>query len=608
MKKHLFFLLAAIGFVSCQDDTIMLQSELHSSEIDTRAIYDSGYVEWDNVNGLSYKLDSDEIKTLSLPWEAGNAHNSGIPTSWYDYNLRDADPINRYYSQVNGWRLVYSNLLDKTQSNKYFALYNRYTGIMRMFFYAIESYSGDGTTSTFVGFHVKGSSSLLNFAFNPPLAMDKAQTNASTFFSPLWSVTNGSGSSNVGYRSNRWYGIEVECAYESQAQTSNTIVSNIWGTNLALTTTTGTSSGTIDGSIQTTYSNNPDFTLNFSTNQTQSSSVSSTLNISYNDAGVELGEKMETEVVDKKNSFFEDLWNGLKTDLPELASKGVKEGISSIFSAGGSFATKAIGKLAQSILGISSGPSTSTSKVDLGIKLTTESESNTVIQKDVWGTQGIPLPGGTITNELFDEKLGVWNIQQTPTVYIDMYAYSYFWPWNLAPDQTKPRAYEIEFKYYFSPSTLVVNPSLLQEFEVRNLVQDVVFTNNLKPNVKNQTVAYGLYADTPIYKSTDSYIWVKSVSLDFVGSNYNPSTSYSLCWSYANNDFNSKYVLCRVSFDLVSKIDGKTISYSKYFVAEGIQRNYYHEEKIIEEDTNLDITSLLSSEELAKLAYHYEKY
>ena len=608
MKKHLFFLLVAISFASCQDDTIMVQSELQSSEIDSRAIYDSGYVEWDNVNGLSYKLDTDEIKTLSLPWEAGNAHNSGIPTSWYDYNLRDANPINRYYSQANGWRLVYSNLLDKTQSHKYFAIYNRYTGIMRMFFYAIESYSGDGTTSTFVGFHVKGNSSLLNFAFNPPLAMDKVQTDASTFFSPLWSVSSGFGNNSVGYRGNRWYGIEVECAYESQLQTSNTIVANIWGTNLELTTTTGTSSGTIEGNIQTTYSNNPSLALNFTTNQTQSSSVSSTLNVSYNDAGVELGEKMETEIVDKKNSFFEDLWNGLKNDLPELASKGIKEGISSIFSAGGSFATKAIGKLAQNILGISSGPSTSTSKVDLGIQMSVASESQTEQQKDIWGAQGIPLPGGTIVNELFDEKLGVWNIQQTPKVYIDMYAYSYFWPWNLAPNQTKPRAYEIEFKYYFSPNTLVVNPSLLQEFEVRNLTQDVVFTNNLKSKVKNQATAYGLYANTPVYKSTDNYIWLKGASLDFVGNNYNPNTSYTSCWAYAENDFNSKYVLCRVSFDLVSKTDGKTISYSKYFVAEGEQRNYYHEEKIIEEDTNLDITSLLSAEELANISSPHEKY
>ena len=240
--------------------------------------------------------------------------------------------------------------------------------------------------------------------------------------------------------------------------------------------------------------------------------------------------------------------------------------------------------------------------------MTTTSESNTQVQKDVWGAQGIPLPGGTMTNALFNEKLGAWNIQQTPKVYIDMYAYSYFWPWNLAPNQTKPRAYEIEFKYYFSPSTLVVNPSLLQEFDVRNLKQDLVFAGNMSYSVKNSTKAYGLYGNTPIYQSNDNYLWVKGVSMDFVGSNYNPNTSYSSCWSYADAHFNSKYVLCRVSFDLVSKTDGKTMSYSKYFVAEGVPRNYYHEERIIEQDTNLDITSLLSSEELANISSTHEKY
>lgn len=118
MKKQLILLLAAFAMFSCQDDSNLLQAELQNEEMDSRAIYDSGYVEWDNVTGLSYKLNSDEIKTLSLPWEAGNGHNSGIPTSWYDYNLRDSNPVNRYYSQANGWRLVYCNLLDKTQSNK----------------------------------------------------------------------------------------------------------------------------------------------------------------------------------------------------------------------------------------------------------------------------------------------------------------------------------------------------------------------------------------------------------------------------------------------------------------------------------------------------------
>lgn len=608
MKKLFTLLFIIPAMVGCQNDSDLLQPELQSVEMDSRAIYDSGYVEWDNVSGLSYKLNSDEIKTLSLPWEAASGHNSGIPTSWYDYNLRDSNPVNRYYSQANGWRLVYSNLLDKTQSHKYFAIYNRYTGIMRMFFYAIESYSGDGTTSTFVGFHVKGSSSLLNFAFNPPLPMNKPQTDASTFFSPKWNVANnGYASNNVGYYSNNWYGIEVECAYENQIQTSNTIVSNIWGTNLALTTTNGTSTGTIAGNVQTTYSNNPNFTLNLSANSTQSSSVNTTFNISYNDASVELGNKISEEV-EKNNSFFKDLWNSLKSDIPELASKGIKDGISSIFSAGGSAAAKAIGQLAQNFLGINSGPSTSTSKVDLGIKMETTSESSTQIQKDLWGVQGIPLPGGTITNALFNEKLGVWNIQDAPKVYIDMYAYSYFWPWNLVPNQTKPRAYDIEFKYYISPSTLVVNPSLLQNFEVRNLKHDLVFASNLKSNVKNTTKAYGLFGNTPVYKSNDNYIWVKGGSMDFVGSNYNPNTSYSSCWSYADAHFNSKYILCRVSFDLVSKTDGKTMSYSKYFVAEGVSRNYYHEERIIEEDSNLDIISLLSSEELANISSTHEKY
>lgn len=65
--------------------------------------------------------------------------------------------------------------------------------------------------------------------------------------------------------------------------------------------------------------------------------------------------------------FFNNLWNNVKSQVPELIGKAVSEGIDILISGGTSAITKGLSKL----LGLSgrktTTPMSSTSKVNLGI-------------------------------------------------------------------------------------------------------------------------------------------------------------------------------------------------------------------------------------------------
>lgn len=580
----------------CEDAGLMEQ-ELSNEVILTKAAYDSGYVEWDNVDHLTYKLGSDVVKDdLSVPWEPGSANAVGVPKDWVDDNLRNADAEKRAYSKANGWELVYSNLLDKAQRNKYFALYNKNLGILRMFFYSFEASSGYGTSSTFVGLAVTGSSSLLNFSFDYPLPMDQRQNSPTTFFTPstmLW----GDKAQGVGYKANTWYAMEVECAYEAASQNANRLMFRLWAGNISESQTTGSSKGTINGNIVTTYSNNSNFSLTLNADKI------SNVQVSYNTAKDELGDKIETGV-NKGDSFFKGIWNNLKKDVPSLVSKGIKEGIGSIFSSGGSFITKAVGKLASSIFGGGNTPMQATSKVDLGIQSTLKLSTTTVETVVGWGdTNPIPLPGSGQPTSLYNEKLGVWNLASAPVVYVDMNTTAYFYPPELVPNPQQPRAYELGFSYSLVPATLSINPAVLSRFTVQNTKQELVYSAGV-PNVKAPNEPYGLFGSMRLYKSYDASFSLVNGLEDFHGSNYNPNTSFEKDWYWGLTYFNSKQIVCRVSFDLVPKNGGKTYSFSKYFVVNGTKRNHHHQDAIITQSM-YETNTLFVNDVLKNRMYSY---
>ena len=577
MNRLFYFLLLAAFVASCSDEIeqVTVQS---TPQVLTRAGYDEGAFQWDNVDYFNYRLESDEIKTnLSVPWKPGIASAMGIPQDWVDFNYLDSDPYKRKYSEANGWKLVYSNLYEKSDHIKYFALYNKYTGIMRLFTYTFGTNNTANGRAVQLGIYLSGNSSVLNFCEEFPTGMSERKNGAAFYYIPKSCIFTSSMATS--FSQNQWYGMEVELAYDSSVTDSNLFSFALQSQNITNITLGGSIAGSITGTVTTVFSNTPNF--NFSIDNSKNCSINQSISDAGDNIKNTINNGLNSADTTKKN-FWESIWNKIKTTTSGLAGKTVNEGIDAILSAGSSFATKKLGHLAKSILGIG-GPMSSESKVNLGANLTLEisgSATDSIIQLNV---NNIPLPGGNYPNVLYNEKLGAWNLSSNPIVYTDMHAYSYYYAQN--PDRTRPVATQATFRYYLSYPTIVIKPVISNEFDVTNTKFDLVVDDKVTLTYNealdmNSLSAYGFFGDTYLYSSTNSYLTLYAISLDGKRVDSTVESYYERDWpsglSYATN-----YLFCRVSFDLVSKNDDRVYSFSKYFRVTPQRRNFYHHNKDI---------------------------
>ena len=583
MKKLIFLIVAAAlgaatALTGCTDEIVQPQPKSSGGELLSRGAYDYPAVEWDNVDHLAVACNLvPTVTTLPLPWDNGQTGNDGIPSDWIDHNLKNTDPKKRPYSRQNGWEMICHNLSDPTQPAKYFGLYNKYTGLLRLFFYEISNAAGQGTSHAWAGFRVSGSTALLNFSGSYPLAMSDRMNNPMVFSSTECNI----GQSNMdrkGYKANKWYGLEVELAYDANAISTNTISARLWGQYLTSISMTGTANGSIKGNVQTVYSN--------------STPIGSQISVNANigNTTVKTGETAATEELkakaDKGGNFFNNMWNNIKGQLPQLAGKVAKEGIDALMSGGSTLITHGLSKL----LGLSGRktvtPMTATSKVDLGItsqlSLTGSEETSVVGFGEI---SDFMLPQFATNNKLYTGKLGVWNLQDYPKLYVDLMMTSMYYPKELVPNPSCPRAYYPTYTYTLSSGDLVVNPDILKDYKVENLWQDFVFTSNAFSSIG--TVAkkeYGIDGTHEYYEPQNGSrsISVQGEMEDFQIMNFNPNTSYERFWNGFVKPANGNSVMCHVYFELVSKTDSnERYAYSKYFPVKAVKRNYSHREETI---------------------------
>ena len=551
------FLLLTVLSTACNEtfDNINTQK----LPLATRSVYDNE-VRWDSTEYLQYRLNTDEIlDNLIVPWAQGSTSSIGIPSEWYDPNYLNSNASNRKYSEANGWRLVYTNLLTKGNSNKYLFLYNRYTGILRAFFISLQNISGVSNSIIFA-LNISGNSSLLNFTLDNPLGIADRQTSPTVYFSPKSQAFGNS--SILGFQPNQWYGMDIECAYDPTV--NNNLSCAIKSVYTTYTYSSGGITGGITGDIFTTYSGANSFSFSFD------NSKKVNITESLGSATSNIKEAIKSGQSGTKKTFWNNLWSIIKEKAPVAANKTVDEGISAILSAGGSYVTKTLGSLAKSIFGVSSGPMTSESKVNLNAKYTLSCESTSTSEWLQFAFSSIPLPGGPTTNELFNEKLGVWNLNATPVVYMDLYVDVKYY----AHDTNKTRPLETSgtYKFYLSPSSLMINPALSSELTVSNFKQDMVFVKS-STNYTSTCEEYGVLDDKLLYYTSNPFLQYN----DEIIANFNITTiadHYEKYWTtglnIANND-----IYYRVSFDLVSSTDGKTYSFSKYFKPKIVRRNFY---------------------------------
>lgn len=574
-------LAAATAITACSDEMVQPQTKSSGGELLSRGAYDYPAVEWDNVDRIAVSCNRVPTATsLPIPWDNGSTESYGIPSDWIDQDLKDSDPKKRAYSRQNGWEMVCHNLSDPAQTAKYFGLYNKYTGILRLFFYEISTAAGEGSSNSWTGLRVSGSTALLNFSGRYPAAMSDRMNNPMVIASTECSIGESS-MSRKGYKANNWYGLEVELAYDANAVSTNKLSAKLWAQYLTSITMSGTVNGSIQGNVQTVYSNSPSITNNISVSANIGNTTVKTGETAAKD---ELKAK-----ADNGGNFFNSLWNNIKGQIPQLAGKAAKEGIDALLSGGTSLITKGLSKL----LGLSgrktSTPMTATSKVDLG--LTSQLDLTGSAETSVVGYGAISdfnLPQFASNNKLFSGKLGVWNLQDYPKVTVDLLMTSMYYPKELIPNPDRPRAAYPTYSYRLSSATLVVNPELLTNYKVENLSQQIVFSRNsyLWVGELETGSAYSIYGEREFYRPASSNT-VKATGEAtelFMGrwDPSNPEASYSRYWDKYDTPVTGGTIMCHVYFELVSKTDSnERYAYSKYFPCTAVKGTFSHREETI---------------------------
>lgn len=163
------------------------------------------------------------------------------------------------YSRENGWELVYSNLHFQGDAAKYFAIYNKFTGILRFFFFSAPGTSSiSNTNATLIGFKLNNTNRLFNFTSSLPYAMDRTFNQPTFIFSPSFSfVPTGkgnkivSGGTGIGYEHEKWYAAEIECSYDPTLASGSTLDLIITALQTTVTTSEGYAEGNIKGNITT---------------------------------------------------------------------------------------------------------------------------------------------------------------------------------------------------------------------------------------------------------------------------------------------------------------------------------------------------------------------
>ncbi|MCL3781933.1 hypothetical protein EMN47_16225 [Prolixibacteraceae bacterium JC049] len=581
--KKLLWLSVLLFLFSCVKDEEFTQLEPNpkSASYTLNSQYNQVF-EWDNVEFFDYKLGTDQIKNnLAAPWLPGSTNALGVPDHWIDFNALNPDPSKRMHSRENGWRLVYANLMNKAARNKYFCLYNINTGMLRFFFYAMESSSGYGTSTVFTAFRLNGYSSLLNFTYNDPLPAKFHPKNPTYTYTPdiIATSTDLAEQPLYGntYKHNNWYCMEFECAFDPNTSSETKVALKLWAAEIARSSTTGQSLGEIKGEISTTYSGLPNFNLNFNYEDKESSTVIE----NYGSACTIMGEKVD-QGIKNNDSFFKGIWKNLSKEAPKIITQGVKAGIKDLFTGAAGNVTSTVGKLVNKLVGIDNKSTmTSLSKVNLGTKAKIKLKTTTVQTVTGWGSISLlPIPNNATNDLIFKEKLGIWNIEDLPKVRVTLNSTSFFYPEHLMPNQETPRAFSTSYDYSLEAAKLIFNEKTLSRCRVENIKQELVFTNQY--NIIGGTNPYGLNGNKRI-ESASSYKYFSRNQydkFDYAGFNYNPTTSFNHYWNAELTNVNASFY-CRISFQMVDRITGKRSFFSKYFRVKAVKNNHNHNDEII---------------------------
>lgn len=314
-SRFILLLILGLSFYACQDDE-MFENEsfpVSTPNMQSRSVNPESF-DWENADWMPTPAGQTKIP---VPW-VGQGSISSI------YGIE----IVNDRKASDGWELMYSTFTTEGTAplvNPYFILYNKYRGIMRIFYYLTTSFVAPSSYITSsLSIISNRPTSLLNFMGAEIVDNSIKQNNFSQILPPPMD-----GSSPLS--SNRWYMMQYEFAYDP---TISSIPYNDMQMNWSVDYCNITQyefSGKITGTIKSAVGSNSKLTSAITT--TAGEAVKGVVG----GIGVELLKKSKTSddgenTLGLPKTIFKNLLNGGEKFLSGVGS-GLLGGVAGIFNA-----------------------------------------------------------------------------------------------------------------------------------------------------------------------------------------------------------------------------------------------------------------------------------
>ncbi|MBD0255637.1 MAG: hypothetical protein ICV83_07945 [Cytophagales bacterium] len=186
-----------------------------------------------NWETIDYMPTPAGVPSVLVPWASGASRQF-------------SKEIANDYKRIEGWELLYNTFnTQRIEDNWYFILYNKYRGLVRMYYYVPSSANYISTANIVHKLATEGtyapSSPILNFADQEIVDVNRNSRFASMV--ERWQVARAT-----------WYAYQYELAYDANVINQNyTNFSFLWGvrsTQITQAKLNGTIEGTLKGSIK----------------------------------------------------------------------------------------------------------------------------------------------------------------------------------------------------------------------------------------------------------------------------------------------------------------------------------------------------------------------
>lgn len=398
MKTKLFYSLILLVILNgCQKDDFQkfekATNTKDNQKIDLIQKIPSPSFEWENVDFIQ-NPDGTPSQIL-LPW-VFQSPNIGVPNSFKAYT----------HPRNDGWKLLYNTFGVTGAEHKFFALYNQFTGIVRLFYY--YQLPGDGS-KVFYGLKTilpSVSLSGLSYDTNPMQVNTSEET---------WTSIAGS----AGLAQNNWYATEYQMYYDptfaNYANNQQYFEFFMWKSTITQASFTGTQVGTIGGSIEmkaSSLSLIKDITIG-------NNRGGDVFNVLGRNENVNLLTAKLGEAKAKNPLKWATLWQKITSSVNTSITDGLESVASKIIKGGFDIASNPVSYLVKSILG-SSNSQTGAIKLAMNTKITLTGEMVTTtpvvnFMLDIPKTSNV-IGGVTSTTEMDNLHMGLWSCSVMPEV------------------------------------------------------------------------------------------------------------------------------------------------------------------------------------------------